>query len=904
MTEKTEDLKKFWERKDWEITVSGEALQESSQGLILQKNVSNYHENLSNLPPSGGGGCNAYLLGLATYAIRAGISAEEMDEDVKRTNKGTRPIKDNEVPRAYRKALEDTKMGDYVQPSVTEFVKKAEEACECIKVNPRAMVDISKKHKGIKESDLRSISPIKIPKSYQEQGLMALRSLYFMDEFIVHGGFYTTKPKSFEESENLSLVNSEYITANPVTGKKHETKDRKADGSFKMSYRCDKSISDFRYMIIEFDDASIDKQIKLAYHLIKIGVPIAYIVNSGGKSIHCWLCVNIRDIDEWDAKVKTILMGGIFEKLGADKTCKNPSRLSRMAGHYRNNKDKPSKYQELLYLNDSVVEGKGNSIVDVDEVINIITSDELICGESSDNTTVTEVLKEEKEDYIPFWIEKEGKKNNVKKRKDGTEYVPMVLDIDLPKYYEFLKKRGFSKMYFYGTLDGVLLELKDNIITLTSASKIRDNVKDFITSLPNELPHCKEYHSRDELYSLVLNSYFNKLFDENRLMMVDSVDKEFHFDTPEFGYVYYGDGFVAVSEKRVTFHDYAELPAVIWKDQIVKRNYKDSDGKKAVFEEFIENISGGDLTRKKAFMTAIGYMLHRYKNQGYTKIVNCIDESLNENEKGGTGKSMIAKAVRQMRNVLSINGENDKIASDKFVFQGMKMNTNVVAIDDVPKGFDMRTLFSYTTDEWKVERKNMDAIIMPFKYSPKIITNANFPLSGIGGAYERRLYELEFSSFYGSEKTPEDVHGHLFFDDWDKEEWARFDKFMLTCLGMYVNDRKIQKYKKVNSEARNLLAEIPDEDILYYFEEFEKEYFRGLLFDWSNGYYKIGKLWDDFHHNNKENPYGKTNFGKLFQKYCLVKGFEIEWGKNEKFGNEVKTSKCFKITRKETEPPF
>ena len=52
----------------------------------------------------------------------------------------------------------------------------------------------------------------------------------------------------------------------------------------------------------------------------------------------------------------------------------------------------------------------------------------------------------------------------------------------------------------------------------------------------------------------------------------------------------------------------------------------------------------------------------------------------------------------------------------------------------------------------------------------------------------RRRWELELSQYYNSKKTPLDEFDKLLFDDWDKEEWLRFDNYMLSCLQKYIKN--------------------------------------------------------------------------------------------------------------------
>jgi hypothetical protein len=76
-------------------------------------------------------------------------------------------------------------------------------------------------------------------------------------------------------------------------------------------------------------------------------LPVVVLIDSGGKSVHGWIRVDAVNSDEWTQRVE----GKLFDLLttvGADVACKNESRLSRMPGHFRTEKNH---WQRVLYLN-------------------------------------------------------------------------------------------------------------------------------------------------------------------------------------------------------------------------------------------------------------------------------------------------------------------------------------------------------------------------------------------------------------------------------------------------------------------------------------------------------------------------------------------------------------------------
>lgn len=94
----------------------------------------------------------------------------------------------------------------------------------------------------------------------------------------------------------------------------------------------DKNVTAYRYALAEADTMPIEDQKKL---LINLKLPIAALVESGGKSVHAIVKVDAENEYEYKQRVEFL-----FHKLGelnfiVDTNNANPSRLSRMPGAQR-----------------------------------------------------------------------------------------------------------------------------------------------------------------------------------------------------------------------------------------------------------------------------------------------------------------------------------------------------------------------------------------------------------------------------------------------------------------------------------------------------------------------------------------------------------------------------------------
>ena len=103
------------------------------------------------------------------------------------------------------------------------------------------------------------------------------------------------------------------------------------------------NVTRFDYALVESDDMPLSEQDAL-YR--KFELPIACLVSSGGKSIHAIVKVEAKNAEEYRKRVDFLY--DFLEKHGLkiDKQNRNPSRLSRMPGVTRNDKQ-----QTLLATN-------------------------------------------------------------------------------------------------------------------------------------------------------------------------------------------------------------------------------------------------------------------------------------------------------------------------------------------------------------------------------------------------------------------------------------------------------------------------------------------------------------------------------------------------------------------------
>lgn len=380
------------------------------------------------------------------------------------------------------------------------------------------------------------------------------------------------------------------------------------------------------------------------------------------------------------------------------------------------------------------------------------------------------------------------------------------------KYKLFLEQNGFYKYYPDGAENFIFVRIENNMIENTSP----DFIKNFT------LKYLEQQQSLDPYEAMAGSA---KMFKDDYLNLIDVADITFYEDTQDKGVVYFKNGAAIVkttteniveetvlgkrhTENKTTkieLVDYMSLNGYVWKKHIVERDYAVVDGAGCVYDRFISFIGGGHADKILSIKSTIGYLMHSFKTSANNKAVILNDETISENPNGGSGKGVFCAALGHMKRVAILNGKTFDGAKS-FAYQTVGADTQILVYDDIPKNFAFENLFSVVTEGITLEKKNKDAIKLSVGKSPKIIITTNYTIGGVGGSFERRKLELEFSTHFSSAWTPLMEFGHLLFDEWDEMEWKRFDSLMIDCLRIYL-EQGIIKQEFTNLVERKFIKE-------------------------------------------------------------------------------------------------
>ena len=367
-----------------------------------------------------------------------------------------------------------------------------------------------------------------------------------------------------------------------------------------------------------------------------------------------------------------------------------------------------------------------------------------------------------------------------------------VINIIHYLFRQFLEDNGFYKFCPEGSRNFIFVRVTNNLIDHTSEEEIKDFVLGYL----------------EDLDDMSVYNYFadkTRFFREEFLSLLGTVDVYFIEDDKDTAYLYYRNCAVKVTKDKKTTIDYLDLGGYVWKDQVIDRDFDMCESFDCDYKTFISNIAGNNKQTIKSMRSTIGFMLHAYKNLSYCPAIILNDEVISDNPEGGTGKGLFINGLSQMKKLVVIDGKAFNFEKS-FAYQLVSADTQILCFDDVKKHFDFERLFSVVTEGLTLEKKNKDAIKIPFKKSPKVGITTNYAIKGRGASFERRKWELEFKQFYTKDFTPLVEFGKLLFSEWNEEEWCAFDNYMVENLMFYLSNGLIKADFK-NLTIRKLSAD-------------------------------------------------------------------------------------------------
>ncbi|MDZ7757228.1 hypothetical protein [Rhodohalobacter sp.] len=193
---------------------------------------------------------------------------------------------------------------------------------------------------------------------------------------------------------------------------------------------------------------------------------------------------------------------------------------------------------------------------------------------------------------------------------------------------EVLGDHGFKKIYLGNSVEPTLLRVKDNVVQEVSNPMIMDHVREEILPKLSKFVATAESEkgiilkSQRELTSAFL-SYRSKILSDNFQGVFPQSTLNFLREDSNNGYLFFKNGAIKVTKHDIKLIKYSKLPGVIWKDQILDREFhlNSSVSQKSHFEKFVMNVAGGKPDQFAAFCSTLGYLLSTYKDRANAKAV-------------------------------------------------------------------------------------------------------------------------------------------------------------------------------------------------------------------------------------------------------------------------------------------
>ncbi|MFI1771018.1 CHC2 zinc finger domain-containing protein [Thalassobellus citreus] len=460
-------------------------------------------------------------------------------------------------------------------------------------------------------------------------------------------------------------------------------------------------------------------------------------------------------------------------------------------------------------------------------------------------------------DHERFWT-RQDKKNN-----DG-DVIKSTYTFNNKRCYNFLQARGYNLLeqpdntYIWIQTDG-------NIVREVKTHQIRNFIIDF----------TKKAIANEDVENMLYRGS-TRYFGPDSLSHLEYTKLELLESKKGLEYMFFNESFWKITAEGIEESDIKNVTGQVWetrlKDfspkktplllseihQITHQDAKESpdlkeyigewtidfseEGEKCDYLQFLYNTSNfypkkegkksvyQDLTLPQAFetskhllskITAIGYLLHNFKDDSVLKAVVAMDGTMTEvgSSNGRSGKSLVGKALKHALPQVFVNGKNKNFMEDKYKWEEVNERIQNVFIDDVRTNFDLEGIFTEITGDWQVEGKGDKKFTIPHHLSPKIYITTNHALRGEGGSFRDRQFLLGFSNWYNDEYQPTDDFKALFWSEWDTEQWNLFYNFLAMCSHLYF------KYGLITAPTEKLEKRKLRQDIGEVFIDWADEYF-------------------------------------------------------------------------------
>ena len=380
--------------------------------------------------------------------------------------------------------------------------------------------------------------------------------------------------------------------------------------------------------------------------------------------------------------------------------------------------------------------------------------------------------------------------------------------------YEFFSENGIGKFFTDNVnmknSDPVIVKINGNIVSPVNIGYLLELTKDYILSTISE-PGTR---------GSVLDSLHQKtsLFSDRNVKLLKTLSLRFISDTPDKGYLFFKNGVVEVTNDQIRVRQYSDFEDYVWEKTIIPFDFTvvdlDTLKEKSDFMVFLGDLSvvadpEKSISRVTSLMSAVGYLLHRYKNPATTKAIILMDTYLNGQPSGGTGKSLLINSIGKIRQLALIDGKFWD-SREWFCFSSVDLESEILLFDDVDIKFRFEQIFPLVSTGMNIKRKYKDHVYLPFEKAPKVAITTNYAINGDSSSFRRRKFEYEITPTFSAEYTPRDKFGRNFFEEWQDEDWNIFYNMMVRCMQVFLQNGLLES-EPINLKLTKLISKTCEE---------------------------------------------------------------------------------------------
>jgi DNA primase len=486
------------------------------------------------------------------------------------------------------------------------------------------------------------------------------------------------------------------------------------------------------------------------------------------------------------------------------------------------------------------------------------------------------------EKYEQFW--------NLKIVRDEVRY-----SFNYEKAYIFLQNRGFARLRTKGKPYFIFVREQGKIIR---EIKEHGEIKDYVIQITRSM-------NNEELINM-LHRGGKQYFGPESLKTLNYIQPEFYENNERTQHLFFKNQIWTITPEGISNEPINQMKNHVWADQmkdfepevlppLFTVSKKESryqfevtkNAEECEFYQFLLNVSDNyhavkteNLTEEQIQdhhlhflnkVTALGYLLHEYRDPSVMKMVIAMDGKISEvfEANGRTGKSLFGIALEHLLRIAYIDGK--KLETDRYPFEEVNERTQLVVLDDLSPRYEFDNLLVAITGKFQVEGKGVPKYTIPQRHTPKIYGTTNHAIKGDSDSYRDRQHLIQFSDFYSAIRKPSDPEefGHLLFDDWDYKQWNLFYNFAATAVHIYLQIGLVSAPSE-DLRTRRLMFEIgPD------------------FIDWADTYFTDEKLntpltdainkqdaMDHYYQSTKgKRQITPTTWKKKLKKWCQLNGY-------------------------------